>query len=423
MKQKLIYLLILMAGVFNACDNKDTEYIFDKSINERFAELKANYNAKLRAPENGWVGYYNANEKAGAFTLLLKFRDDGTVIMNSDYRGGTTNDTITYKIVKKQDITLVFESWSVLHAIYETNNNDFGGEYVFNISQVKDDEVTLTSKTDNGYGDDEVTELVLKPASVKNWDLSDVYQSEKNLIGGSKSVFRSFKAAETPIAAFTYLASERSAFISYIENDTTKTVTSPLRITPNGFCFIKALTIKGKTLECFTYDTEQEVFVDKTSGVSLGHDLVPKLPLTPYEFGKKGNARYNYLEEGKSSIAFVKFYKEYTASMEKQGITISRVYMRSLNKNVSYFHIYTNLGNVWFDFTYKIKDDGRVYFTLTGDTNAGSLAPLFQPLLDKWLNTNGHYIEGTGGLLNYPNGTFSLINADDPSLKINFYDF
>jgi hypothetical protein len=425
MKNKLLYLLLILVGVLGACDNnEDTDYIFEKSINERFMELKSEYNAKLTAPENGWIGYYNPNGESGAVTLLLKFRERGDVVMHSDYQYGAVNDTITYGIKKKQDIVMVFESWSVLHSIYEIKNNNNGGEFVFNISEITEDEITLTSKKDNGYGGDEVTELVLRPASLEEWNLEPVYESVKNLAGDpTKSVFRNLKSGDSPLASFAYDASKRSAVISYMEGSTLQQVSSPLRITPEGFCLIKALEIKGTTIECFEYNAEDATYKDRTHGVSLVYDMVPGVPLAPYDFGNKSGARYNFLEEGKSSAAFVTFLKEYTASMAEQGVSIDRIYMRDLNAAGPYFHIYTNLGNVWFDFTYEVKENGRVYFTLTGATNAGGLAPLFQPLLDKWVNINGHYIEGTGGLLNYSNRTFSLINADDPSLKINFYDF
>ncbi|MCT4604126.1 MAG: DUF4302 domain-containing protein [Marinifilum sp.] len=426
MKKNLLYLLLFIGALFVACDDNDAEYIFDKSINERFEELKTEYNTKLKAPENGWFGYYNPNEEAGEFSLLLKFGDDGKVIMHSDYNAGTANDTITYQIVKKQDITLVFESWSVLHAIYETENNNFGGEYVFNISEVSDDEIKLTSKTDNGYGDDEVTELILKPATKENWNLKPVYNNVARLAGDpSKSVFRNLKSGDSPVAAFSYDAVKRLAKISYMEGSTIKRVSAPLKFTPEGFCLIKAIEIGGESIECFDYDSDKDSFVEKKSGVSIVYDMVPGIPLAPYDFGKRPNARYNTLDKNnKSSLAFRNFLSGY-GKLVKSDITIDRIYFYDLGKKdkVPYLYIYTNKGKFWFDINYEIKDDGKLYITLTGDTNVGGLAPLLKPLIDLFANKKGHYIEGTGTLERYTNKTFSLINADDPSLRINFYEW
>ena len=88
-----------------------------------------------------------------------------------------------------------------------------------------------------------------------------------------------------------------------------------------------------------------------------------------------------------------------------------------------YLYIWTSWGKLWYDFTYEIKEDGKVYFTLSGPTNATEpLNTILQPLIQKIFNTNGHYIEGTGKMRQYSNGTFDLINADDPSIKISFID-
>ena len=421
--RKTIYLLLISCLFVVSCEKDNTtEYLFDKSINERFEELKTEYDTKLKKPENGWIGYYNANETSGAYTLLLKFQSDGTVVMHSDYASGEANATITYRISKKQDITLTFESWSVLHAIYEIDNNNFGGEYVFNITEVTDDNIVLTSKTDNGYAGEEVTQLVLTPANASDWDLDKVYESAERVAGDeTKSVFRNFKKGDNIIGAFSYDEESRSATISYIDGASVSTVTGLVKISPTGFCFIKPVTIGNTTLDCFTYNTETGSYESSDGSVKLVYDMKPGVPLAPYPFGKNGkDAGYNYLDLTSSKV-FLNFWDSNNLMLADYGIKITRLYLRDLSTDAPYFHIYTNLGKVWFDFTYEIKEDGKVYFTLTGANNAGKLSPLFEPLLAKIVNTNGHYIEATGTLKEYSNATFSLINADDPAYVINFY--
>ena len=434
MKNKILYLFIFIVGGLASCDkDSSADYIFDKSVNERFEELYTEYNTAFQAPENGWLGYYNPNGDTGAFSILLKFNADGSVIMHSDYKNGNANDTITYSITKKQDITLTFESWSVFHAIYETNNNNFGGEYVFNISDVSNEEITLVSKTDNGYNGDDVTTLILKPATAENWDLTDIYASAINIAGdATKSVFRNFNADGTPIASFSYDDDSRSGTLSYIKDGIVVSENTPIIVKKNGLCFIKPVIIGDRTLDCFTYNPVDGTYYDESGSLKLVYDLVPAVPLTPYAFGTiKDAARYNYMEENKSSLAFNNFYKPYLANaLADHGVTIQKWYFRNLLPTTggSYFQIYFGYGTgnyaASYFFDYEVKDDGKVYFTLTGlDGNAEFLDAAFQPLVQKIFNTNGHYLEATGGLLTYTNGTFSLINADDPSLKINFYDF
>ncbi len=433
MKNKLLYLLIFIVGGLTSCDQDNSaDYIFDKSVNERFAERYNEYNTTLQSPENGWLGYYNPNGDTGAFSVLLKFNPDGSVIMHSDYKNGIANDTITYSITKKQDVTLTFESWSVFHAIYETNSNNFGGEYVFNISEVGDDEVTLVSKTDNGYDGEDVTTLVLTPATAENWDLSDLYVSAANIAGdATKSVFRNFNADGTPIASFSYDDNSRSANINYIKDGELVKEKSLIIVKPNGLCFITPITIGDKTLDCFTYNSEDGTYSDDSGSIKLVYGMTPAVPLAPYGFGTiKDAARYNYKEEHKSSQAFVDFYESFKADFKANngGRTIAKWYFRKLvTSDEQYLQIYyLSSGKSYsakYYFTYEVKENGRLYFTLTGENTGGSRHESYLPLVEKIFNENGHYMEFTGGLEGKSQGTFSLINADDPSMMINFYEF
>lgn len=404
-----------------ACDKENnTEYLFDKSINERFAEKKTEIINDLTAPANGWIGYYAPNGEVGAFTLLLKFDADGKVLMSSDYNQGEEDATITYNVIKKQQIELVFETHAVLHAIYETNQNGIGGEYIFNIANTSENEVLLSSKTDNGYAGDVVTELVLAPASAEDWNLDGVYESEANVVGNpTQSVFRNFKANGNPIASFSYNSATRVAQVAYIDGNTVARINAPIQINKNGFCLVEPIDIGNSTLDCFTYNAETEIF-ESSSGVTLMYDMEPGVPLAPYDFGVfAGAALLDKFELQRSSQNFQDFYASYMQLFAGYGVALDRVYLNDLD-SAPYIFFTTNFGNFWYDFTYEIKEDGKVYFTLTGATNAADVHFIFEPFLEKIFNTNGHFIENTGKMIGYPNTTFALINADDPSLKINF---
>ncbi len=276
MKKNLLYLLLFIGALFSACSDTDPEYLFDKSINDRFAELQAESNSKLTAPENGWLGYYSPNGETGAFSLLLKFHENGTVIMHSDYAGGFANDTITYSIKKQQDMTLVFESWSVLHSIYETNNNNFGGEYVFKLTEVTDDKILLTSKTDDGYGDDDITELTLTPATAENWNLEPVYENANRLAGdATKSIFRNFEQDDQAFASFRYDAEYRTGVITYLKDGELIHVTVPIMIDAEGFQFMEEVEIEGRSMKSFVYNADEDVFENADASIKLSYGNAP----------------------------------------------------------------------------------------------------------------------------------------------------
>lgn len=427
---------MLLVMVSSCTKDNKVEPLFDQSINERASQLKSSYISTLSAPEQGWVGYYNPNPEVGSYTLLLKFEPGGTVLMQSDYNQGANNAEITYRIDKTLKMELVFESHSVLHQIYETDQNSIGGEYVFNIVSVDDTEVVLQSKTDNGYIE-APTELRLRRATTADWDVTPLYQSLDNLEGdGMKSVFRNVLINDVPVASFTFNRSRRNATISYLEGGQLVTVIVPINLTPNGFSFINPLTIGGVTLTSFTYDADTDSYVDAATNAKILYDLVPAVPLPPYSFGAKDNLLNNFLETGKSSVAFNAFYNGFRASLaQNYGLIFRQYYLRWLTRGTSYIDMQIWFPGqdpssedptmVYFLFTYEIKDDGKVYFTLTGATNSSpGLTQILQPLLDVIIgSTKGYYLKDTGNLLNYTNKTVSLINADNPAYEINYLDF
>ena len=427
--KKIIYnfLVLVLVMVSSCTKDNSVEPIFDKSINERAAELKSAYINVLSAPEYGWVGYYSPNPENGSYTLLLKFKPDGSVDMQSDYKQGANNAIITYRIDKTLKMELVFESHSVLHSIYEVGNNNNGGEYVLNILSAEENEIVLQSKTDNGYSE-EPTELRLRKATADDWDVTPLYSSLDNLLGdGTKSVFRNVLINDVPVASFTFNESRVNATISYLEGGELVTVIAPMNVTPDGFSFINPLTIGGVTLSSFIYDADEDVFVDATSNAKILYDLVPAIPLVPYNFGAKDVLQNNKDESGKSSKAYNDFYAAFRESLLTQyGIEVNWYALVFLISNdPAKLYIGTNYGNITYDFTYEIKADGRVYFTLTGATNADAfwdtnLEPLVNILVG---STKGYYLRGTGGLLNFTNKTASLINADNPAFEINYWDY
>lgn len=266
----LTYILITMVLLLVGCTDNDTKYLFDKSVNQRFEELKSQYTKTLAAPENGWIAFYNPNGKVGGFVVLFNFNEDGTVEMKSDYRNGANDDKITYRIDKTLKTELVFESHTVLHQIYETNDNDSGGEFVFNITSVEKDKVILTSKTDNGYNGEEITEITLVPATKNQWDMKPIYSMTPKIANGYKSdlYFRVIRVEGTDVKmGFSYIEGHtkseinRIARISLLDGEKVTSMDIPVAVTPSGFKLLKPLSINGKQVTDFTYNETNNIFV------------------------------------------------------------------------------------------------------------------------------------------------------------------
>lgn len=423
--KKLYYIILSIGLILSACTDNNKDSVFDKTTDERVAELIKKYADALEASENGWKAeYYPNDEEYGAFGFVIQFnKAEGTAIMYSDLiqEGHSTS---TYRYQQQQEPSLVFDTFGLLHVLSDPANGvvgeGFQGEFEFYFREITDNQITLEGKL---HG----REMILTKATPEDIQkLTESYNRITNIVGDPlQSVFRNIEINDSPIASFEYNQIGRFAILSYIENNIYKQIKAPVNPTPEGFLFKEPVVINEVSIGGFIYDETENLFIDAVSGAKLLYSDVPGTPLPSYDFGvTANNIRYNYMEPNKSSLAWNQFYAAYTKSLAGIGIELQRFYIRDLQEAQPYLHIYTNLGNLWYDVNFEVKEDGKVYFVLTGNTNAPSLTPYFEPLFDVIVNsTKGYYLRNTGGLLNYTNGTVSLINADNPAYEINYYDF
>lgn len=429
MRKFKFILMVIVAIIFINCEKDNSvEYLHDEAPNERIIKKIDGYTKTLTSAEHGWIGYYSPNKFFGAFTFLSKFNTDGSVVLNSDYNTGASNGKSLYRLDKTDKVELVFETHGLLHDIFEINNNSINGDFTFNIISANENEIVLEGKLDPV---DDVTRLTLTPAKETDWDLDPIYDMLKNLDGAvDSSYFRNVLHNDKPIASFKFDSQTRLCSFLYPINELRDTlITQPVSIKPNGIEFLLNPEVNGVVLKGeFNYESGKAAFVNSAENLKILYGEIP-VALEYYDFGLKNNIRYNFLEPNKSSKAFDTFLQGYYAMISGYGVTISRIYIRDLGQSTPYLHIYTNYGNIRADVDYEVKDDGKVYFSLTGASNV-SLNPgdiwhtVLNPLLEVIIGSKkGYFIEDTGGLLNYSNGTVTLINADEPKYAINYYDF
>ncbi len=280
--KKIIFGLFAVLFLGVACQDNSEEYLFEDNPNVRVEKLKVKYREALSAPENGWIGFYSPNDKVGGFVFLMKFDKDGNVTLKTDFSQTGQEHTTTYRIDKKQKIELVFESYTFLHQIYETNKNDVDGEYIFNILDVKEDSIELESATDFGYNGAGVTKLILKKATAEHWDLSAVYKNLENItIAGDRDLMKfedySLKriyVKDTQVSkVFKFIKGNEGTEINrYAEittldsegNESTEQV--PVFITHDGFSFVKPYKIDEIEVQNFVFDKANNIFVSNDGG-------------------------------------------------------------------------------------------------------------------------------------------------------------
>ncbi|UXX78787.1 DUF4302 domain-containing protein [Reichenbachiella carrageenanivorans] len=119
---------------------------------------------ELTQPANGWMMNYQPTPTSGVFYMLMEFSEDGTVRIQSDVPGDNGyffDQTIPYRIDASLHLELIFETYGVLHYLFEIDQSTFGAEFEFYYVGKQGDNIVLSSKTDSQSNP---TELLMVPA-------------------------------------------------------------------------------------------------------------------------------------------------------------------------------------------------------------------------------------------------------------------
>ena len=283
----VVMALVLVAG----CADNNVDPLFDQSVNERTDALKSEYLKALTSPENGWIGYYSPNKDFGVYSIVMDFDENGAVKIDSDYNQGVDNNSITYRIDKSLKIELVLESFAVFHQIFSINNNNNGGEFVFNILSATENEIVLESKTDTG---EDITILTLRKALPEDLDLNPLIAIEDALTGEPDDTgLRNILLNDEKIGTFTFDISTRTATITYLNETGTKIATDVrLIMMADGFKLEEPVTINGTVLGAFSPNDGVGYYEGSNTDLVIT-DFVP-CPLNMADF----EGTYSVVEEG-----------------------------------------------------------------------------------------------------------------------------
>jgi hypothetical protein len=155
---------LLLAG---ACEQKDEDLA---SAEDRINEAAEDLIDDLTDPPNGWIVEYQPTLTSGIFLLFMDFDDEGNVTIRSDVsaEGGIyLNQTITYHVDFGLGTELIFDTYGVLHYLFEKNQNTFGAEFEFYFREKDGDNLIFQSKSDGAGG----TFMTLEPASASDFQL------------------------------------------------------------------------------------------------------------------------------------------------------------------------------------------------------------------------------------------------------------
>lgn len=124
--KKSIILLIAFVTFLTAC-NKNDNYIFDETPNERIKKAVNEFDEKLHS-EYGWIGELT-NGAGKKFMFYFKFDGSNRVVMYSDFNSVTSSESksSSYRIKALQQPTLLFDTYSYIHLIADPDDRISGG--------------------------------------------------------------------------------------------------------------------------------------------------------------------------------------------------------------------------------------------------------------------------------------------------------
>ncbi|MEW4924430.1 DUF4302 domain-containing protein [Algibacter sp. 2305UL17-15] len=433
----------LLFVILNSCSNVDrAESVFDEAPADRATQRNAELLNSLLSETSGFKGvYFTKNDEFGGFTFYMKFNEDGTVEMTSDFDENLDIETSSYDVRLGSATELVFTTRNHIQKVSNPEitglvGTGFKGTSVFQF--FSNDSGVLTFRDirsrDTGF-------LVLEPTGFSDFESESIASAEKSLNRRNEFV-DSDSVTSFPFMSVDDGSSVKRYALNYdniklFANPTTQaddgTVSDEefgIAFTEDGLTISPALEVNGVLIEDFVFDDSSGFeYVSVVDGVTakIGYGSTPVTPLDPYDFGVRRNRAWvNFEEPLKSSTAYHSFYADYTSFLETTyGLTIDFILYNNLNDgNVPVLFFGTNFGAFLFGVDFVVTD-GIVVITDNGLSNGvtpGTKA-IFQPLIDLYMGgPEGFYLNNTGSLEGFANRTFSMINVADPTIEINYWD-
>lgn len=256
----------------------EVDDIFDDSAANRVNKAISEYSEILTAPKNGWIlEYYaegNRTDKIGGYNMFIKFNEDGTATIASDYSSGKykpgTKMESEYEVRQDQIIMLTFNTYNpILHYYSEPHGssdvNGFQGDYEFLFREISNEEIIFEGKK---------IKIKMRMTPVPDEVdpdalLMDLYKVRAQSNFGYFQLVVNEEIKGTVENRTIFVASMRTCENSlFTINTEESTIKENVIYTSKGIKFYKPITIEGEEVSTLTWDTSENAFIaDNTRAV------------------------------------------------------------------------------------------------------------------------------------------------------------
>lgn len=451
--KKIYYTLLGIMIVLFSCESND-DGLFDADPAVRAAERNEELFALLTAEEQGYKGtYFTKNDEFGGFTFYMKFNENETVAMTSDFDTDTDIETSSFQVGMGTSTELVFTTRNHIQKlsnpeISELIGTGFKGTSVFQYFGQEEDGSLIFKDVRN----ESTSILRLTPSGFSDFETESVAAVNVNLLEEdnllplvTSSVFQVLEidyATGTSVFNFNY-----DSFRNYVNAQITLDDGSVTEINfgvlfeENKMIISPALEFEGETYEEFVFNAVDRSYTSTVNGTtaSILFGNEPAFLTKDYEeitgqvetFLYRPNLGSNTLTSpghdnmmaevnaGLNAVGFELYDYMITTDFNTEGDCVT-----SLRVLVSFVGDTSPSYAAYYCFKQATVEDRKIFFEYTGPDggNGAYFESSMQPLLDFFNSSEGMVFTREGSfsssLYSYINRAATFTSVEDPSIRV-----
>lgn len=409
-------LLICLATV--GCVNTEND-IFGESAAERINRSLVEDAALLQSASNGWVMEYFATSASPGYTLFLRFKKSGEVVMsakNELTKNVLLSDSSLYQMIGDNGPVLTFNSFNkVLHAFSNPENpNGYGleGDYEFVVMKSTSDSIELQGKKRD-------TRILMH--KMPNSTSQSQYVADLDAIHALLFANNAPSLALKLTDNYLFSGGNSSIFSIVKEGADPKTaIKASFVVTRTGIRLHAPLVLDGKRVQVLNLSADKSSLVSGENAdikmitsvnlENLSDYLSTSLKSWRFDSGKsspKANIAYNLLV----SSCNTRFYNElptlkvkdvqlnliYRPSTELFALQLSVIRMFTSINGEIYLTSTADLNNLSFKFNDNGDDNGLKFYDNTGESFPTQLISGYKEMVDLF---SGNFILSTEQSIN-----------------------
>jgi len=321
MKKKVLSFLLMMlpALLLTSC-LKDQDDLFSESASHRVANYLDKAKKVLLSSENGWVlDYFPHSEQSyGGYSYTLKFDDQYVTVCSEVADDVTKSIKSTYILDNEDGPCISFDTYNEYLHYFATPTGAsgpggyeaYGGDYIFIILDISEDENTITLKG-NRSGNIMYMHRLTESISDYQQKLADFVE---NLVFDKAAADIDGKKYNLTIDA----SNKKMTIAPETPAEGEETIEAPFCFDKDGFSFYKPVTINGKEVRVFTYNESEGTFVAQED-----NSVVFKALLLPSIITNKTGESI-YLGVAASTLKYsINLADQFTYTSDVDWITVS----------------------------------------------------------------------------------------------------